>query len=85
MLAGRLAGQDPVSQPVPADKGSLSGSREFQSQEAPVAAVPDPAALVTNPRPGREDDMLHVPVIAMLPAVGGSVKITLRTASAKDP
>src|ERR1051325_132387 len=38
----------------------------------------DPDALINNPRPGRENDDLHVPNARMLPALGSSVEITIR-------
>ena len=43
-----------------------------------IALINDPAALVTNPRPGRDDDTLHVPNTAKLPVPGVPVKIILR-------
>ena len=38
----------------------------------------DPDALINNPRPGRENDDLYVPVTALLPAIGTPVEITIR-------
>ncbi len=46
-----------------------------------IALIEDPAAVIVNPRPGREDDDLHVPNVAALPGNGVpvSVRITLKT------
>jgi hypothetical protein len=38
----------------------------------------DPDALINNPRPGRENDDLHIPNAAKLPAIGASVEITIK-------
>jgi hypothetical protein len=38
----------------------------------------DPDALINNPRPGRENDDLHVPNAAKLPAIGTPVEIVIR-------
>lgn len=38
----------------------------------------DPDALINNPRPGRENDDLHVPNAAKLPAIGQAVEITIK-------
>ena len=38
----------------------------------------DPDALINNPRPGRENDDLHVPNAAELPAIGAPVEITIK-------
>ena len=43
-----------------------------------ISLINDPAALVGNPRPGREDDTLHVPNSKLLPKTGFPVKIVLR-------
>jgi len=40
----------------------------------------DPDALINNPRPGRENDDLHVPNTKVLPAPGAPVEITIRLA-----
>lgn len=40
-----------------------------------ISLIPDPSALIVNPRPGREDDNLHVPNSAALPAVGSPVSV----------
>ena len=38
----------------------------------------DPDALINNPRPGRENDDLHVPNAEKLPAIGAPVEITIK-------
>lgn len=38
----------------------------------------DPDALINNPRPGRDNDDLHVPNTKALPATGTPVEITIR-------
>lgn len=38
----------------------------------------DPDALINNPRPGRENDDLHLPNAAKLPPIGTLVEITIR-------
>lgn len=43
----------------------------------------DPDALMNNPRPGREDDDLHVPNAGKLPPIGTRVEIQIRSGSAK--
>jgi hypothetical protein len=43
----------------------------------------DADALISNPRPGRENDDLHVPDAAKLPPIGTPVVITLRLAASK--
>ena len=60
------------------DAGGFAATREGSV----VSVISDPAALVVNPRPGREDDTLHVPNVALLPGLGFPVRITLRLASA---
>jgi len=42
----------------------------------------DPDALMNNPRPGRENDDLHVPNAAELPAIGAPVEITIKLSGA---
>ena len=51
-----------------------------------IALIEDPAALIENPRPGREDDSLHVPNAAAMPGTGApvSVCIRLKTSDALD-
>jgi hypothetical protein len=46
-----------------------------------IALIEDPAALISNPRPGHEDDSLHVPNAAALPGNGVpvSVRVSLKT------
>lgn len=50
-----------------------------------IALIEDPAALIVNPRPGREDDSLHVPNAAGMPGSGMpvSVRIRLKTPDAQ--
>jgi hypothetical protein len=40
----------------------------------------DPDALINNPRPGREDDDLHVANAELIPSTGTKVEITVRLA-----
>jgi hypothetical protein len=56
------------------DAGGFAAAREGSI----IALINDPAALITNPRPGRDDDTLHVPNAAKLPSSGVPIKITLR-------
>lgn len=49
-----------------------------------IALIEDPAALIVNPRPGNEDDSLHVPNSAALPAEGIPVSVIVRW-KAPDP
>jgi hypothetical protein len=41
----------------------------------------DPDALVNNPRPGRENDDLHIPNTPRLPALGATAEIRIRLAA----
>ena len=43
----------------------------------------DPDALISNPRPGRENDDLHRPHAAKLPPIGTPVEITLKLSPSK--
>jgi len=43
-----------------------------------VSLISDPAALVSNPRPGRVDDTMHVPNAGLLPSAGVPVRIMLQ-------
>ncbi|MCW1925046.1 YdjY domain-containing protein [Luteolibacter arcticus] len=61
------------------DAGGFAATREGSV----VSLINDPAALVTNPRPGRDDDTLHVPNGKLLPAAGFPIKISLRPAPEK--
>jgi hypothetical protein len=54
------------------DSGGFVAAREGSL----VSLIEDPAAVIVNPRPGREDDSLHVPNAAALPADG--VPVTIR-------
>jgi hypothetical protein len=49
-----------------------------------IALIEDPASLIENPRPGREDDSLHLPNAAAMPGTGMpvSVRIRLKTSAA---
>lgn len=49
-----------------------------------IALISDPAALAGNPRPGSEDDTLHVANTAALPPAAAPVTITIRPVP-KDP
>jgi hypothetical protein len=61
------------------DAGGFAATREGSV----VSLIGDPAALVTNPRPGHEDDTLHVPNSKLLPASGFPIKISIRPAPEK--
>lgn len=76
-MADRLAGQGTDFQPVPAETGSLVDSGEFQPEDAPAAAAPDPAVRLAEPRPGREDDTLHVSNDKLPPSAGFPANLTL--------
>ena len=41
-----------------------------------IALIEDPAALIVNPRPGSENDRLHLPNVASMPGIG--VPVTVR-------
>lgn len=43
----------------------------------------DPDALVNNPRPGRDNDDLHMPNTALLPPTGTEVEVTIRLVGPK--
>ena len=43
-----------------------------------ISLIHDDTALVNNPRPGREDDTLHIPGRRLLPPLGTPVHLTLR-------
>jgi hypothetical protein len=43
----------------------------------------DPGALINNPRPGRENDDLHVPNAVKLPPLSAKAEVSIRLASAK--
>jgi len=44
----------------------------------------DPDALINNPRPGRENDDLHIPNTSLLPPTGAMVEFTIRLNSAPE-
>lgn len=44
----------------------------------------DPDALINNPRPGRDNDDLHVPFTGRLPASGTPVEVTIRLEKPKN-
>lgn len=66
--------------------GSRSDAAGFAAtrEGSVIALITDPAALVTNPRPGRLDDTLHAPNRALLPAAGHPVLVILRKANHKE-
>lgn len=43
-----------------------------------ISLIHDDTALVNNPRPGHEDDTLHIPGRRVLPPIGTPVRLTLR-------
>lgn len=61
--------------------GSITDAAGFAAtrEGSIVSLINDPAALVSNPRPGREDDTLHVPNVGNLPAAGVPVRIIFQT------
>lgn len=64
--------------------GSIVDSAGFAAtrEGSIISVINDPAALAGNPRPGSDDDTLHVPNAALLPQPGIPVRITLRPAPA---
>ena len=59
------------------------GSFTAQRDGSIVSIHIDPDALINNPRPGRENDDLHVPNGTNLPPVGTPVEITIRLTTPK--
>jgi hypothetical protein len=49
-----------------------------QREGSIVALIRDPAALVNNPGPDRDNDQIHFPNAAILPAKGTPVQVVLR-------
>jgi len=75
--------KDP-GQPMSLDRWLYNGS-EFdrwgfaaQREGSLVALIRDPAALVNNPGPDRDNDQIHFPNAAVLPAKGTLVRVILR-------
>ena len=56
------------------DAAGFAASREGSI----ISLITDGSALVCNPRPGREDDTMHVPNKPSLPAMGHPVRIVFR-------
>jgi hypothetical protein len=56
------------------DAGGFVASREGSI----ISLIADEVALVNNPRPGHQDDSLHVPNRRALPAAGSPVRVTFR-------
>jgi hypothetical protein len=48
-----------------------------------ISLIHDDTALVNNPRPGHEDDTLHIPGRRVLPPLGTPVRLTLRPVPSK--
>lgn len=63
--------------------GSLTEDGRFLAQltGSIVALQIDPAALINNPRPGRDDDTFHQSNRKLLPPEGTPVRITIRRAT----
>lgn len=61
------------------DAGGFVASREGSI----ISLIHDDTALVNNPRPGREDDTLHVPGRRALPPPGTPVRLTFRPVLSK--
>jgi len=60
--------------------GSRIDPSGFAAQEegSLISLIRDPSALVNNPRADRDDDTLHVPNTALLPARGAPVRVVFR-------
>jgi hypothetical protein len=60
--------------------GSLIDTHGFVAarEGSLIALIEDPAALVANPRPGRENDRMHVPNGPAMPGVGMPVSVRIR-------
>ena len=43
-----------------------------------ISLIEDPAAMIINPRPGREDDSLHIPNAKTMPVSGMPVTVRIR-------
>lgn len=50
-----------------------------------ISLISDAAALVNNPRPGREDDTLHIPNEKLLPPLQTPVRVVLKFVSPEKP
>ena len=50
-----------------------------------ISLIRDDAALVNHPRPGREDDTLHVPNAKSLPALETPVRVVLKLLTPENP
>jgi hypothetical protein len=59
--------------------GSLVSNGSFLSQVegSIIAIVTDPAALVNNPRPGRQNDQVWIPRKELVPPTGTTVEFTI--------
>jgi hypothetical protein len=57
------------------------GSFTAQRDGSLISIHIDPDALINNPRPGRDNDDLHVPNTASLPPTGSKVEFTIRLRS----
>ena len=56
-----------------------------QREGSLVALIRDPAALVNNPGPDRDNDQIHFPNAAILPAKGTPVRVLLRLPAPAPP
>ncbi len=63
------------------DNGGFVAAREGSI----ISLIEDPAAMISNPRPGRLDDKLHVPNADLLPADGVPVSLIIRLQSITQP
>ncbi len=50
-----------------------------------VSLITDPAAIINNPHPDREDDEIHIPAPARLPPLGTEVRLVLQPEAAGKP
>ena len=63
------------------DGGGFVAAREGSI----ISLIEDPAAMISNPRPCRLDDKLHVPNAALLPADGMPVSLVIRLQKITQP
>lgn len=79
--------QDPSSGTMTRGPWKFTGSKMDSNGYAAaregsiITLIEDPAAMIANPRPGREDDTLHVPNAAAMPGTGMPVSVCIRLKS----
>jgi hypothetical protein len=81
LIIDRQTGK-PMSRGVWYYNGSNFSEGSFTAQRdgSIISIHIDPDALINNPRPGRDNDDLHIPNSALLPPLGTTVQITIRFA-----